>query len=136
MKQLYYDPKHPISFSGPLNLYHWMKRHGYDISYKTVKQWLQDQEPYSLQKGVRRRFKRSQVIVSGIDDQWDADLMDMSNVAQYNEGIRYILVIIDIFSKYSKPIFRLIFHRRKKIKTVMETEKRYLSRYKFIRQIL
>jgi hypothetical protein len=56
---------------------------------------------YSLQKPVRRRFQRKKVITDGIDDQWDADLMDMSKYASKNEEFAYILVVIDIFSKYT-----------------------------------
>ena len=39
-------------------------------------------------------------MVEGIDDQWDADLMDMSYYAKQNDGYNYILMVIDIFSKY------------------------------------
>lgn len=40
------------------------------------------------------------MIVTGIDDQWDVDLMDMTKFAKYNRGYNYVLVVIDIFSKY------------------------------------
>lgn len=32
---------------------------------------------YSL-RAVRRHYRRNKVVVTGIDDQWDADLMDMT----------------------------------------------------------
>jgi len=38
--------------------------------------------------------------VIGIDDQWDVDLMDMTKVSKNNRGYNFILVAIDIFSKY------------------------------------
>jgi hypothetical protein len=41
------------------------------------------------------------VITTGIDDQWDADLIDMSKYASNNDEFAYILVVIDIFSKYT-----------------------------------
>jgi hypothetical protein len=40
------------------------------------------------------------MVVAGIDDQWSADLMDLVKFAKYNDGYRYILVVIDVFSKY------------------------------------
>jgi hypothetical protein len=32
--------------------------------------------------------------------QWDADLMDMSSLAKYNGGVTFVLVAIDIFSRF------------------------------------
>jgi len=40
---------------------------------------------------------RNIVIVSDIDAQWDDDLASMENVSKYNNGIRFLLVLIDIF---------------------------------------
>ncbi len=37
--------------------------------------------------------------MKGVDSQWDTDLMDMQNVAKENSGVRYVLVMIDIFSR-------------------------------------
>ena len=67
--------------------------------YKIIK-WLEQQEPYSLQRPLKRSFKRNKVIVKGVDDQWDVDLMDLTKYANYNNGYNFILVVIDIFSKY------------------------------------
>ena len=38
--------------------------------------------------------------VSHIDEQWDMDLMDMNAYADENNGIRFVMVAIDIFSRY------------------------------------
>ena len=35
------------------------------------------------------------------DNIWDADLADMQLKSKYNKGIRYLLCVIDIFSKYA-----------------------------------
>jgi hypothetical protein len=45
-------------------------------------------------------FKRNKVIVKGVDDQWDVDLMDMIKYVNYTNRYNFILVVIDIFSKY------------------------------------
>ena len=37
--------------------------------------------------------------MAGIDDQWSADLMDMVKFAKSNQGVRFILVVKDVFSK-------------------------------------
>ncbi|CAG2217713.1 unnamed protein product [Mytilus edulis] len=59
-----------------------------------------DQEPYSLQRPLRRPQNRTEIVVAGIDDQWSADLMDMVKFSKYNKEYKYVLVVIDVFSKY------------------------------------
>ena len=39
------------------------------------------------------------MVVSCLNSQWDGDLASMENVAKYNKGIKYLLVLIDIFSR-------------------------------------
>ncbi len=39
-------------------------------------------------------------MVFGIDEIWGADLVDMQAFAEYNDGVKYLLSVIDIFSKY------------------------------------
>ena len=39
-------------------------------------------------------------IVGGIDELWQMDLADMQSHAKENDGYRYLLVCIDVFSKY------------------------------------
>ena len=41
------------------------------------------------------------MVVGGIDVQWQADLADVSWLASKNDGIKYLLTCIDIFSKYA-----------------------------------
>lgn len=37
------------------------------------------------------------MIVQGIDYQWEADLADVQNLSESNNGIKYLLVIVDVF---------------------------------------
>ena len=53
-----------------------------------------------LHKPVRRKFLKRKVFVKGIDDTWAADLVEMGSLSEWNEGIRYLLMVIDVFSKY------------------------------------
>ena len=101
LKDIYFTPKHPASFGGPQKLYEYVKKEDkHDIGLNRIRQWLQSQEAYSLHRPVRRTFPTNRVLVEGIDDQWDADLMDMSSYADKNNGVKYVLLVIDIFSKY------------------------------------
>ena len=53
-----------------------------------------------LHKPVRRKFKRRRVLVNGIDKIWAPDLADMQAFSKFNRGIKYLLAVIDVFSKY------------------------------------
>ena len=101
LKDIYYDPKHPSSFSSVDKLYTAaVQDRRRDITRSRIKRFLQNQETYSMHRAVANRFKRNKVLVTGKDDQWEMDLMDMTFYAKYNNGIKYVLLIIDVFSKF------------------------------------
>ena len=101
LESVYFDPAHPGSFAGPDKLYRAVKREGiYNISRSQINKWLKGQDTYTLHKQPRRNFKRRKVYVPRIDFQWDADLMDMTRISTYNNGYTYVLLVIDIFSRY------------------------------------
>ncbi len=52
---------------------------------------------YTKHRYVRRRFPTNKVIVNGLDDTWKMDLVDMCS---YSNGYNWILVCIDVFSKF------------------------------------
>ena len=62
---------------------------------------MQTQRAYSYHKPARKRYSKNQTIVSGIDGQWQADLADMQAFASENNGIKYLLTCIDVFSKFA-----------------------------------
>ena len=79
-----------------------LKKEGkFNISRSKIKEWLMRQDTYTLHKPIRRNFKRNRVIVGGIDQQWQMDLADMKSMQKFNDGYRYLLVCIDVFSKYA-----------------------------------
>ena len=101
LAELYYSPGRPANFSSPAKLYEVAKADGrYDISLQHIKNWLKSQETYTLNKSVRRPKPQNRVRVKGLDAQWDCDLGDMQSLAKYNDGIKFILLAIDIFSRY------------------------------------
>ena len=38
--------------------------------------------------------------MNDIDEIWTADLIDMQSFSKFNNGIKYLLMVIDVFSKY------------------------------------
>ena len=53
-----------------------------------------------LHKPIRRKFHKRMVFAKTVDDIWSADLIEMIPLAKYNQGYKYLLMIIDVFSKY------------------------------------
>ena len=75
LKSINHDPSHPGSFTGPETLYKVVLAEGkFKIGRHRIRKWLQDQESYSVTRGVRRKYNRSRVIVSGINSQANMDL--------------------------------------------------------------
>ena len=46
-------------------------------------------------------LKKREVYSAFKDNIWDADLADMQLLSKYNKGTRFLLCVIDIFSKYA-----------------------------------
>ena len=57
-----------------------------------------------LHKPTIRKFKKRKVHSTFIDNIWGVDLADMQLVSKFNEGFRFLLCVIDIFSKYARVI--------------------------------
>ena len=65
-----------------------------------VKAWLRKQPTYTLHKPKRQRFKPLYPYrVSGSHVQFQADLVDYSKYSAWNRGYKYILMVMDIFSR-------------------------------------
>ncbi len=101
LEKLYYDPKKPASFSSPIKFYEAIKEEGKrNISLATIKKWLSGQDTYTLHRSRRKPFKRRHIIVDGIKSQYDADLIDFQSYVKDNDGIRYVLLTIDVFTRF------------------------------------
>ena len=95
LKKTYYDVASPGSFGGLRQI------KPPKTSLKKVQAWAQTQPTYTLHKPVRKHFPRNRVVVQGLDHLWQADLLDMQAYRQQNRGIRYLLAVIDVLSKFA-----------------------------------
>lgn len=84
---------------------------------RTEKKW---QIVTELYKQARINFKRRKTIVRGLWDLCQADLIDMQPYAKENNGFKYILIVINCFSKYvwTEPLKD---KSGKNVSTAMET---------------
>ena len=53
-----------------------------------------------LHKPVYRSFPKRCVYTDGVDKIWAADLVEMTAFSKFNKGNKYLLMVIDVFSKY------------------------------------
>ena len=53
-----------------------------------------------LHKPITRNFRKRRVISYGVDKIWAADLVEMQKYSKWNKGVKYLLMVIDVFSKY------------------------------------
>jgi hypothetical protein len=38
--------------------------------------------------------------VNNINDVWESDLVDVQGLNKYNDGVKYLLTVIEVFSKF------------------------------------
>ena len=54
-----------------------------------------------LHKPIIRNFSKRKAHLTFIDNTWGADLADMQLIIKFNDGFRFLLCVIDIYSKYA-----------------------------------
>ena len=54
-----------------------------------------------LHKPIIKKFDKRKVYSSLKDNIWGVDLADMQLLSKFNKGLRFLLCVIDIFSKYA-----------------------------------
>ena len=123
LHELYYDSKQPTAFTSAANVYREAKLVDSKITRKIVNNWIQKQLTATIHKPLRYNFPRNKTIVMSIDDQWQADLCDMSRKEKDNDGNTFILTVIDCFSKYAWAEVL----KRKTAEEIIEAMKRILK---------
>ena len=86
LKRVYFDSKRVSSYGGVDAL-----RRVTRVPRKIVEEWLSEQDAYTLHKPARRHFRRLRVVVGGPRQQWQADLVDLSNFKNDNDGMTFLL---------------------------------------------
>lgn len=104
LSSVYFDTKCSGSFGGAERLCLDVKEEGkFKLSQKHILDWLMKQDAYMLHKLVPQNFKTNHVI----DKQWQMDFPDVQSLKEFNDCYCYLLVCIDVFSKYVR-IVRII----------------------------
>lgn len=101
LSRIFYDPKHSASYQGAQKLYEAAKGEFPGVlGIRKIRKWLEKQEVYSINRPLKRTFRRNRVVVQKRFDQFDADLADFQKLAGKNNGVKFLLVVIDVFSRY------------------------------------
>ena len=76
------------------------KKNAQKFSYSLTQEKWQEKLADELHKPIRRNFPKRRVIVHNVDDIWCSDLVDMQKLSKWNKGYKYLLMVLDLFSKY------------------------------------
>lgn len=104
LSQIYYDAKNPASYGGVEKLFKEAKKFIPTLTRQQVENWLQSQFTYTLHKKAIYNFKRNKILVAKVNQQFQADLVDLQQYSRQNSGFKYLLTVIDCFSKFAFAI--------------------------------
>ena len=73
---------------------------------KAVGIGVNEQLAKELNKRVNKKFKRRKVYARFKDNSWTADLAEMGSLSSKNKNVKYLLCVLDVFTKYAwvKPL--------------------------------
>ena len=95
LQELYEDPEVEGSLGGVTRF-----AHEHRIPLAEAQKALESSLACTLHKPRRRKFPNTRVLVFGADEHWAADLVEVQTLKSYNKGVRYLLTVVDVFSKY------------------------------------
>lgn len=101
LSKIYYTFPEPLTFSNFKDLSNEVKKQKLNVNEEEISDWLKKQDVHTLHRQRRLKFSRLKYNVSNIDDLWQIDLMDMQNISNFNRKHKYILAVIDTFSKFA-----------------------------------
>ena len=132
LQKIYEDVENPCSYSGVGKLFNYVRKNGRsDITKVDIKTFLKKQLAWTYHGFVPRRFVRRPIKVSRPGLILGMDLADMTeHIAKHNDGYRYILVMIDCFSRKVS----LVSLKNKTSLNIANALQQYLekSQYKFV----
>jgi hypothetical protein len=98
IKEKYVQPGHPTAFSAPHNILKHFKGRGIKYKRKDVDATLQSLPSYTLHREFHRH-STNPTFVYARREQIQADLIDVRELSPENDGITFLLIFIDVFTK-------------------------------------
>ena len=116
LSQLYRDPEFPGSYKGIVPFHRQLRElqkrgadrtlDGENLTRRLVQEWKHHDDKYALFKQTRHKnIPRRPYKLFNPDNIWEGDLLDMGRWTRKNGGYRYVLCLIDQFTKklYAAP---------------------------------
>jgi hypothetical protein len=101
LQTIYNTPGKAGAFSSARNLQRVLREdYNLRISEEAIQNWLEGELAYTIHKPRRKVFPRNPIIATHIDNNWQADLAVMKKYKKFNKGFSYILVVIDVLSRF------------------------------------
>ena len=95
LRKNYLNPKSGVSFGGVNRIYNFYNK---VIPIKKIKEFLSKDNSYTLHtKSFKKRYNPSFIRYKA--QQMQADLIDVGNLSQKNDGIKFLLTVICSFTK-------------------------------------
>ena len=106
IKKIYTTIGHPVAFSNAQTVFTYLKNQSNLTSLTTIKEALAEIDAYTLHVEKKRPRVSNPFFVYERRSQCQLDLFDLAKLSDYNDGIKYILLLIDVFSRkvYLKPL--------------------------------
>ena len=102
--RLYETCKIPHSFGGIEGLLKNARKEDQSITRKDVINFLKGQPSYTLHKITPKKFLRRKILSPKPGVIASCDLADMSLLSRQNSGYKYILMFIDVFSRFAQTV--------------------------------
>ena len=100
LKTIYEKPSNIGSFSSVYKLYQSAKNINKTITLNDVKQFLTTQDSYTLHKPSKKHFITQKILAPRPYVIISMDLLDLKNISEFNENFNFLVLFVDVFSKY------------------------------------
>ena len=100
LKDIYYDPGSPAGLGGIDKLHRKAKEINPNVTLDEVRKFLRGSRVYTLHKLQRKKFPRRKTVAAGPRIILSCDLADLGALQKDNQSVRYLLVCVDVFSRY------------------------------------
>ena len=99
IKKAYYDLSKGLVSAK--NLYKKLKPEHPEITLKQISEFIKNQATHQIHAPKKIQLNEYHQIRAPGLGELQLDILDLSNYSRQNKGFRYILVVIDIYSRYS-----------------------------------
>lgn len=109
LDNIFLNPKSGGSYSSANKILKEVERRNYyrGVTLEALEKYLQTKPAYTLYKPSVVKFSTPKVRVNTINSQFEIDLMDISRFSSQNDKYMFVLVAIDVLSKFAmgRPLY-------------------------------